>query len=327
MAITSNEIQMILSAQDRTAQAFGSLERRLGNAERAGGKLASGLGTIAKGGFLAVAINEVTQLSVGLLGNLAAVEKIEAALKIATGGGAAFAQTQSDIQRQLSGSLSTTVQLSTAYQKMANLGIRPALETMRAFENVAVGSGKSLDQFIEAVADASTAEFERLKEFGIKASNQGDQIAFTFRGVTTEVANSSTEIVDYLKQIGEVQYAGSITAQLETLSGSATLAAKELGLLKDTLVEASGAGGALQVLMTQVALRSKDARIAMEGEATTLAQIEERIGRINDKLANAPTAASFADPYPVAVKKQEQYVAGLTSELKKLQSQMFLPHT
>jgi hypothetical protein len=37
--------------------------------------------------------------------------------------------------------------------------------------------GKDMMQMIEAVADASTGEFERLKEFGIKASKQGDQVA------------------------------------------------------------------------------------------------------------------------------------------------------
>ena len=67
MAITKNEIQTILSAQDRSARAFESFGRRLGNVERAGSKLASGLGTIAKGGFLAIAINEVGQLG-GALG-------------------------------------------------------------------------------------------------------------------------------------------------------------------------------------------------------------------------------------------------------------------
>ena len=34
--------------------------------------------------------------------------------------------------------------------------------------------GKDLSQMIEAVADATTGEFERLKEFGIKAGKEGD---------------------------------------------------------------------------------------------------------------------------------------------------------
>ena len=34
--------------------------------------------------------------------------------------------------------------------------------------------GKSLNQMIEAVADATTGEFERLKEFGIKARTHGE---------------------------------------------------------------------------------------------------------------------------------------------------------
>lgn len=32
-----------------------------------------------------------------------------------------------------------------------------------------------------------TGEFERLKEFGIKASKENDKVKFSFKGVTSEV--------------------------------------------------------------------------------------------------------------------------------------------
>ena len=45
---------------------------------------------------------------------------------------------------------------------------------------------QNLDQFIEAIADATTFEFERLKEFGIKSKQIGDDVQFTFRGQTDD---------------------------------------------------------------------------------------------------------------------------------------------
>jgi hypothetical protein len=77
--------------------------------------------------------------------------------------------------------------------------------------------GKSLDQMIEAVADATTGEFERLKEFGIKAKTQGDQVIFTFQGVSTAVGKNAAEIEAYLLSLGEVQFAGAIEAKASTL--------------------------------------------------------------------------------------------------------------
>ena len=56
---------------------------------------------------------------------------------------------------------------------------------------------KTLNQMIEAVADAATGEFERLKEFGIKAKSEGDKVSFIFRGVTTTVKKESNAIQNY----------------------------------------------------------------------------------------------------------------------------------
>ena len=73
-------------------------------------------------------------------------------------------------------------QVTEAYIRLRNLGLDPSTKALTAYGNIAGGMGKSLNQVIEAVADASTFEFERLKEFGIKARQQGDQVSFTFQG-------------------------------------------------------------------------------------------------------------------------------------------------
>jgi len=105
------------------------------------------------------------------------------------------------------------------FVKMQALGLDPTEESMRSFGNTAAAMGKSFDQFVEAVADASTGEFERLKEFGIKSRQAGDQVSFTFQGITTTVGKSAAEITEYLQQIGENQFAGAMEKQMQTLGG------------------------------------------------------------------------------------------------------------
>src|SRR3546814_18866265 len=80
--------------------------------------------------------------------------------------------------------------------------------------------GKSLNDFIEAVADASTGEFERLKEFGIKAKSEGDKVTFTFQGVATTVRKSAEEIEQYIQRISNVQFAGAMEEKSKTLGGA-----------------------------------------------------------------------------------------------------------
>ena len=81
---------------------------------------------------------------------------------------------------------------------------------MQNYGDTSATLGKDLSQMIEAVADAATGEFERLKEFGIKAKNQGDTISFTFRGVTENVKNNATEIENYLIKLGQVNFDGAM---------------------------------------------------------------------------------------------------------------------
>lgn len=92
-------------------------------------------------------------------------------------------------------------QTVTAFTKLVNYGLTPSEEALVSYGNTASAMSKDLDQMIEAVADAATGEFERLKEFGIKAKNNGDTIAFTFRGTTTSVKNNAAEIEKYLIQL------------------------------------------------------------------------------------------------------------------------------
>ena len=107
-----------------------------------------------------------------------------------------------------------------AFIKLKARGLDPSEAALRSYGNTASAMGKSLDQVIEAVADAATGEFERLKEFGIRASAQGDQVSFTFRGVTTTVGRNAAEIEGYLRRIGEVEFAGAMDEQMKTLGGA-----------------------------------------------------------------------------------------------------------
>lgn len=111
-------------------------------------------------------------------------------------------------------------QAVTGFTKLKALGLQPTEAAMTSYGNTASALGKDLNQMVEAVADAATGEFERLKEFGIKSSKQGDDVAFTFQGVTKKVKNNSDEIQKYLLAIGNVNFAGAMDKQAKTFNGA-----------------------------------------------------------------------------------------------------------
>jgi chromosome segregation ATPase len=165
-------------------------------------------------------------------------EILEASLETATGSADNAQKTFSAINAIASTTPFSVEELTTAFIKLTNLGLDPSQDALRSYMNTASAMGKSLDQFIEAVADASVAEFERLKEFGIKAKNQGDTIAFTFRGTTKEVANNSQAIVGYLQDIGNVEFAGAMARRAQTLDGVISNLGDSYDTLRFTISEA-----------------------------------------------------------------------------------------
>ncbi|MFK7004602.1 hypothetical protein BWK63_09580 [Flavobacterium covae] len=111
-------------------------------------------------------------------------------------------------------------ELTGSFVKLVNRGFNPTKEELTKLGDFASSQGKGFDQLTEAMLDAQTGEFERLKEFGIKASKNGDKVTLSFKGVTKEVKNNESAIRDALMQYGEMTgVAGSMNAISQTLGG------------------------------------------------------------------------------------------------------------
>lgn len=111
-------------------------------------------------------------------------------------------------------------ELTDSYVKLVNRGFAPTLDMMTQMGDLASSQGKSYNQLVEAILDAETAEFERLKEFGIKANKAGDQVSFTFKGVTKTVDANAKSIRTALLEYGKMEgVAGSMSSIMDTLGG------------------------------------------------------------------------------------------------------------
>ena len=160
----------------------------------------------------------------GFVGKLVSVQRefdvLNSSLVTVTGSVAAAGREMAWIKTFAKETPFGLAQATEGFVKMKALGLNPTREALTSFGNTASAMGKDLMQMIEAVADASTGEFERLKEFGIKASKEGEQVAFTFQGVTTRVKNSAEEITSYLESIGNSAFGGAMERRAKTLDGA-----------------------------------------------------------------------------------------------------------
>ena len=161
-----------------------------------------------------------------LLAGAAAVKKaadfetLRTALQTATGSAEAASAAFAMLSEFSSKTPFQLEELVSGFIKLKNRGIEPTIDTLTSFGNTAGAMGKTMDDMIEAVADAITGEFERLKEFGIVARTNGDRIAFTFRGTRHVVRKNAADIAAYLKYLGKVEFAGGMERQAATLHGA-----------------------------------------------------------------------------------------------------------
>lgn len=209
--------------------------------------------TRSMGGVKAAFLSIAGALGAGkMAGKLIETERqtgiLTSSLKTVTGSAKDAQQAFEAIQVLASQLPESVGDVTTAFTKMANLGLDPSEAAIRSYSNTAAAMGKDLMQMIEAVADASTFEFERLKEFGIKAKQQGDNVSFTFQGVTTTVKKSSEEITGYLKGIGDVNFAGASADRMATLDG----AISNLGDTWDGLFRTINSAGAGELIASGV---------------------------------------------------------------------------
>jgi hypothetical protein len=107
-----------------------------------------------------------------------------------------------------------------SYTKLVNRGLRPTREEMVRLVDLARNQNKSLDQLAEAVLDAQTGEFERLKEFGIRAKSAGDQVTLSFRGQEVQVKKTDEAITQAIVNFGALDgVQGSAAASTDNLGG------------------------------------------------------------------------------------------------------------
>jgi len=343
----ANEVEtLIFKAQTKELNQAKKDLRKLKEAANDAGDATDSLGGKQKGfgaalkanrGKIAAAVAGFTALAYAVNRGLKAVEEaganfsiLNARLVTATGSTAAAAAAFKDLNAFALQTPFTLDESVNGFAKLVNLGLEPTKASMTSFANTSAAMGKSLEQMIEAVADASTMEMERLKEFGIKSRKEGDKVTFAFRGIETTVEQSSAAVLAYLTEIGNTTFAGAAIEQTKTLKGSISNLDQAFGNLAIAAGEVSGANDIFAksnndlsdslndpefqegVANLTTALAKIKAGLvgigtsALQGvvDFITTTQTEEASSLINELEAAENKLASFAD---VAGKEQNKF--------------------
>lgn len=230
--------EFVIRAINKTQQTFAQINSGVNDMDKRFKRLSGGLNRI--GGLMATAF-----VGKQFTDTITKFEKLEASLRTVTGSADNASVAFGFIEKFAAETPFQLEEVVDAFIKLKALGLTPSEDALTSYGNTATAMGKSLNQMIEAVADATTGEFERLKEFGIRSRVQGEQVTFTFQGVSTTVGKNAKEIEGYLRSIGDVQFAGAMDQQAGTLN----VALSNMGDSFAKLVKAIGDAGLTDILI------------------------------------------------------------------------------
>lgn len=222
MAIADELIALLgyeITGEDAARRYEGTLKRLERTAERVGNAIGTGL-KIAT----AAAAAGFTLLARSVVNTSAEFESYQATLETIEGSADKARESLDWISEFAKTTPYDVAQVTAAFIKLKAYGIDPiADDALRTLGDTASAMGKDLNQAVEALADAQTGEFERLKEFGIRAKQQGDEVTFSWtqngEELTETVKKSATDIRNFLLETMGNRFTGAMDRQSRTWNG------------------------------------------------------------------------------------------------------------
>jgi phage tail tape-measure protein len=246
--------RMAVQIQGNTAQFNRSMTDASKSMDRFGKQAKQSEGLASSFGKQLLALGAgigLTSIAKQIFDVTAEFQKLGAVLNNTLGSQSLAAAALSDIKTFAAQTPFGVQELTASFVKLANQGFKPTIDQLRNLGDIAASQGKSFDQLTEAIIDAQTGEFERLKEFGIRASKEGDKVTFTFKGVKQQVDFTNESIRGYILSLGDAAgVSGSMAAISQTLGGQVS----NLGDSFDNLFNGLGSAstGILSYVLTQL---------------------------------------------------------------------------
>lgn len=215
-----NVILELITEQRNNRDTLNKVQQDIGGINKGFGTMKTvlaGLGGMISGFF---SIQLLSKFSTQLYDVTKKYEQYSTILKVATGSQKESNKVMAMIEKTAASTTFSVDELTASYIKFANRGIRPTESEIISLADLAASQGKKFDQLTEAVLDAMTGEYERLKEFGIRATQQGDKVQLTFRGVNKVIAKTPEAIQKAVIELGNLKgVAGANAEQMSTLNG------------------------------------------------------------------------------------------------------------
>ena len=325
-----NRLEIILAAKDISGQAFASMQKQIASVTKSVFSLNGAIVSMA-GGY------GIGQIAGSFLQTARDFERFSTQLETITGSSEKAKTSMDWIADFTKNTPYELAQVTEAFVKLEAYGLN-GTKWLTTLGDTASSMGKPLNMAVEAFADAVTGEFERLKEFGVKTSVEGDKVTFKWsqngRDMVVSTTKTSSDISSALANIFS-RFSGGMEKQSKTMDGLLSNLSDQFTMFQKTMMDA----GIFEELKMQVGYVSKefsgwaeaneevikqnipmvitDIKLALEGFGTVLGYVGGIIENIRINFAAAGLVSGGQMPLI-------QFITSSTNELKEAVKQFDL---
>lgn len=197
------------------ARVNAAMERLRANAHKVG----QAIGRTMRAGIIATT-GAIAAASAGIIRYAADIEQIEAALERFEGGAAGARKRMAWIEEFAARTPYGVQELASAFSRLRTNRITEAERALRSLGDASSSMpGTTVEQAVDALADARRNEFERLKEFGIVAERIGGKVRFTMGDIVETVTGSGDAIERGVLDVLDKAFGGGMDRQSRTFYG------------------------------------------------------------------------------------------------------------
>jgi phage tail tape-measure protein len=199
-------------AIDRAGYATGSLIRKVGGLAVGMAKYSAAAAGAAGGFALADMFRTVSQF-----------EQFQVILEGTEGSAGKAKASLAWVQKFAEQTPYELAEVTKAFVDMRNLGLNPMDGSLKALGDGASAMGLPLEQAVAMLGDATTFQFERLREFGITASQENDKVTLNYikngKKMSRTVAKDALAVKEAVTGIFSERSGGAMERQSKTMSG------------------------------------------------------------------------------------------------------------
>ena len=209
-------IRFTVDGDGKVKASLASTEAGLRGVDVQASKTAAGVQAMGR----ALALLPITALTTFAVRSIVDLQKLDAQLVTITQSQSAANRATELIQRVARETGGSIKELGAAWVTLREQGINPTAATLKGIANIAAATGRDLGEVARATAAVGRENYRALQQLGVQVREEGDKLVVQYQGVQSEIANSTTAIIGYIEDIGNVRYADGAARQSATLAGS-----------------------------------------------------------------------------------------------------------